>query len=151
MADARDQIRVAVLRWALGVESDAAQELDRASRNFEGDVKGSLYSRADLTNTGVVGVIGAASDHAIYAHEGRRPGKQPPTAALVPWVRKKLNVEPARARSVAFLVARKIGRRGTRGTPFLARPFRESLPALERALAGAAVVSARDAFPPQSI
>lgn len=151
MADVRVPIKQAVLRWCLGVEADAAAELDRYGRNFEGDVKGSLYSRVDTEFNAVTGVIGAASDHALYTHEGRRPGKQPPIQALVPWVRKKLGVEPSLVRSVSFLVARKIGRKGTRGTPFLERPFRESLPSLETAVGDAATISVVQSFPAETL
>lgn len=46
--------------------------------------------------------------------EGRQPGRMPPIEALIPWVGSKLGVPPGpERRAVAFLVARKIGRRGT--------------------------------------
>jgi len=67
-------------------------------------------------------VIGnVASSVRVYNREkyasvieyGRRPGaRPPPSAALVPWVRDKLGYRGKQARSVAFLVARKIGERG---------------------------------------
>lgn len=53
---------------------------------------------------------------------GRRPGRrQPPTKALIPWVRRKLGVSDSDAKSVAFLVARKIGQRGIPGKLILAK------------------------------
>ena len=45
---------------------------------------------------------------------GRRPGKRPPSKALETWVIRKLGVSVAQAPGVAFLVARKIGRHGTK-------------------------------------
>lgn len=62
---------------------------------------------------------GAVVNPAKYhepAEEGRRPGRPPPTEALIPWVASKLGVPPGPERaSTAFLVARAIGRRGTTG------------------------------------
>lgn len=48
--------------------------------------------------------------------EGRRPGRRPPTSALMPWVGSKLGIPPDEREQVAFLVARKIGRRGYPGS-----------------------------------
>jgi len=45
---------------------------------------------------------------------GRAPGKMPPSSALELWVRRKLDVPENKVKSVAFLVARKIGRQGTK-------------------------------------
>lgn len=60
--------------------------------------------------------------HAGIMELGRTPNsKRPPVSALVPWVQQKLGVLPARAQSVAFLVARKIGARGMMPRYVLAR------------------------------
>jgi hypothetical protein len=54
--------------------------------------------------------------------EGRRPGRrQPPTKVIEPWVRRKLGLRGGEAKSVAFLVARKIGRVGIPGKHVLSR------------------------------
>lgn len=76
--------------------------------------------------------------YSTFVHEGRRPGKPPPTAALIPWVRRRIvndrlsqvraagkikgistkasatKGEREEAKRVAFLIARAIGRRGTK-------------------------------------
>lgn len=49
---------------------------------------------------------------------GRSPGKMPPVAALELWVARKLGAE--NVHQVAFLVARAIGRRGTKGARMFA-------------------------------
>lgn len=51
----------------------------------------------------------------------------PPVDALIPWVIKKLAVAPANARSVAFLVARKISRVGTKPNPYHSRVLDETM------------------------
>lgn len=54
---------------------------------------------------------------------GRAPGRQPPSSALELWVRRKLDVPENRVKSVAFLVARKIGRQGTKAVEMFAKAF----------------------------
>jgi hypothetical protein len=69
------------------------------------------WDRLVLTNT---------TPYAVYVENGRRAGaRQPPVYALVPWVQLVLGVPEARARSVAFRVARAIGRRGIPARPVL--------------------------------
>lgn len=57
--------------------------------------------------------------YAWYVIYGRGPGRRPPTSALIPWVEKKLGYVDKVARSVAFLIARKIGRKGTKPNDFV--------------------------------
>ncbi len=61
---------------------------------------------------------GVVTNPIIYhdaVEEGRNAGRPPPTAALIPWVGSKLGIPPGPEREgVAFLVARAIGRRGTK-------------------------------------
>lgn len=50
-----------------------------------------------------------------YAETGRRPGRMPPPHSLENWVGTKLGVPPEDREEVAYLVARAIGKRGTKG------------------------------------
>lgn len=45
---------------------------------------------------------------------GRSPGRPPPISNIESWVNRKLGIGGAEGRSVAFLIARSIGRRGTK-------------------------------------
>jgi hypothetical protein len=63
----------------------------------------------------VKGVISNPLDYALWAEKGRGPGKWPPRAPIELWVRRKLGISPPESHQVAFLVARAIGRRGTKG------------------------------------
>lgn len=54
-----------------------------------------------------------AAPYSPIIEYGRRSGaRQPPVAALISWVKHKLGIKDEEARSVAFLIARAIGRRG---------------------------------------
>lgn len=72
----------------------------------------SISSDAFATAVGVLGVVGSSQPTAMFLELGTKP-HMPPVEALVPWVQARLGIEPKRARSVAFLVARKIARKGT--------------------------------------
>lgn len=78
-----------------------------------------------------LGYGGASKGYAQVVHDGRTPGKKaPPARALEPWVKKKMAVPQDEVRSVAFLVARKIGLKGTKPTKFLERPLMEAVPGM---------------------
>lgn len=63
--------------------------------------------------------------YGVAVRKGRRPGRMPPVSALVPWVEKKLGIASNQARGVAFIIARKIGRRGTKPNPYHVRALDE--------------------------
>ena len=95
-----------------------------------------------VTKTPAGAVLGSSAYHSIFVEIGRRPGRMPPIAAILEWVRvKRLAFRPkalrgrskraqARreqyARTLAFLVARKIGRKGFRGR----FPLKRTMPKL---------------------
>jgi hypothetical protein len=58
----------------------------------------------------------------------------PPVRELIPWVRAVLRVSAADAPRVAYLVARKIARRGTRPNPYHQRVFRRAQGAIRAIL-----------------
>lgn len=63
---------------------------------------------------------------------GRRAGKQPPTDAIKMWVIRKGIASGKEADSVAYLIARKIGKRGTRGAFMFTAGFDDGKPIVER-------------------
>jgi hypothetical protein len=67
-----------------------------------------------------------SAKNALQRLEGRRAGKQPPSSALEAWVAFKFKLSGKELKSVAYLVARKIGREGTNRSK---RNFREFDPA----------------------
>lgn len=64
--------------------------------------------------TGFVGYQGPPSLYMPFVEEGRRPGRFPPIDALAYWAMRKLGVDAGEARSVGYLIARKIARSGTK-------------------------------------
>lgn len=70
----------------------------------------------------VLGVVGTAAAYAIPVELGTKP-HFPPILPLVDWVIAKLGVPEKEAKGVAFLIARKISRRGTTGAAMFRKGF----------------------------
>lgn len=69
---------------------------------------------------------------------GRKAGSMPPSGPLATWARRNLGVKGSEAKSVGFLIARAIARRGQKAKPFLEPGVRDEVPeflqAIERLL-----------------
>ena len=104
------------------VEREAKENTPKAT----GMTAASIASDAFSTPVGVIGTVGSSQPTLTFLELGTRP-HMPPVEALEPWVRAVLGVEPKRARSVAYLVARKIARKGTKAQ----RPLDKAIAATE--------------------
>jgi hypothetical protein len=61
-------------------------------------------------------LAGSDLPYAPFVEYGRKPGKQPPVDAIVRWIAQKpVDIGDRDIRSVAFMIARKIGKRGVKG------------------------------------
>jgi hypothetical protein len=95
------------------------------------------------SNVDVLGRIFNPMAHALPVERGARP-HFPPSSALELWVRRKLQVPEKMVRSVAFLVARKISRRGTSGAAMAHKTVQQATPAIQaRFRAGLAAIIER--------
>jgi hypothetical protein len=86
--------------------------------------------------TGLTGSVVARAPYAFWVHEGRKPGKMPPVAALEAWAAR--HGMPG----AGFPIARKIAQKGTKPNPFFTRAkaaVEGDLPAIWRAAAEAVV------------
>ena len=100
----------------------------RTPVGVSGNLRGSIATEVRGTPANLQGEIFTPLIYGLPVEYGRRPGKQPPTAAIELWVVRKLGVPAGReARSVAFVIARAIGRHGTKG----AHMFEEGFDAAE--------------------
>lgn len=63
--------------------------------------------------------------------DGRAPGKMPPVEAIEIWVIRKLGIAPPESRGVAFVIARSIGRSGTKGAKMFQKGFDTALPLVQ--------------------
>jgi hypothetical protein len=80
----------------------------------EGTFVASLGTEVRGTPTNFRGILTPAARHGYWVEHGRKPGKMPPQDAIELWVRRKLGISNDRdVQSVAYLVRRAIGARGT--------------------------------------
>lgn len=75
-------------------------------------------SELDGNLVGFVGYAGAPSLYAQFVDQGRRPGKMPPVDAIAYWAIRVLHVVDPNAH---YLIARAIGRRGTKAQNMVAK------------------------------
>lgn len=126
----------------------AQPELDRAMAEALAVLEGQVVGRTPV-NTGflrsafgttqrrqpmaVEGELRSAASYAAPVEFGRKPGKMPPVDAIEYWVRRKLGITGDReARSVAFVIARAIGRKGTQPSFMVGEGFQAAMPYVEK-------------------
>lgn len=77
------------------------------------------------------------SGYALYVEYGRRSGKFPPLDEIVQWVKTKFSLKDKDARSVGFLVARKIAQEGSKPHPFFGPAVQKNHESILRAVRNA--------------
>ena len=118
-------------------ERVGAAEAPEGALGGEGGLRGSVYHEVRGMPAREL-LAGWGSPYAEFVARGRRPGKMPPKGPIELWVRKVLDVPEDRVASATFLIQRKIGRRGTRGSGFVERTLFRMEPLAQRALDAAA-------------
>ena len=136
-AAAPDMARAELLETMHEATMLLEREVKDAMPAVSGLTRASITADAWSTPAGVLGVVGSAQISAAAVELGTRP-HMPPVQALVPWVQEKLGVPAKDARSVAFLVARKIARSGTPAQAPFQRTLQRQASALQRLFEGAA-------------
>jgi hypothetical protein len=106
------------------------------AQSFAGDLGGSSGGMeiSGSTIEDLEGRVFSSLPYAIAIDQGRTPGaRMPPPDALVPWVRRVMNVggDEDEVRAVAFAVARSIGRKGITARHFVEKGVRNALPRVE--------------------
>lgn len=106
------ETRTALLAGSLLVEGTARSLAPKDTGRLGGSITHQI--------SGLTSRIGPSVSYGLYVEKGRRPGKPPPVSAIEPWARRR-GANP-------FLVARAIGRRGTKPRPFLVPALTQSTP-----------------------
>lgn len=92
-----------------GIKADVTEDLS-AKNISKGDL--GMVPILKISGDMIYGEI-QANHYWYYLVHGRKPGKQPPIDSILEWLEKKGITADISLRSLAFLVARKIGRVGT--------------------------------------
>lgn len=92
--------------------------------------RGTLRESITTQVSGLSGKVVTPLVYGVYVENGRKPGRMPPLEVIEQRVIRKLGVTPPKSRSVAYLIARAIGKKGTRA----ARMFRRGFSAAEKSV-----------------
>jgi len=105
-------IRILLQEWLNQSEKDLIREYNDMGLRSSGNLEKSLQSKVTGTDTIAVGVM-TGSSYIYQLEHGRRPGKQPPIQAILDWINDKgIVADGISERSLAFIIARKIGLEG---------------------------------------
>ena len=118
-----DELRAALTASLLVLEADQRQHVAQDTRRL----LGSIHSEIRGEGTSLTGRVGPSTRYAFYVEYGRRRGKPPPVSAIAGWAR--------RHGRNPFIVARTIGRRGTRPQPFVTPSLRRQRRMIDRIFA----------------
>lgn len=80
----------------------------------------------------IQGVVMNPVMYALPVEEGRKPGRMPPVGAIQLWVIRKGIGNRNDSQSTAFMIARAIGRRGTKGAYMFKRGYQAALPTVKK-------------------
>jgi hypothetical protein len=95
---------------------------------FLGQLRGSYYTQVAGDPVNVTGRVISDLIYGLPVDQGRKPGPPPPVDAIEYWVRRKLGIDGNEARHVAYLIARAIGRRGTKAVNMAQKAVNDSEP-----------------------
>lgn len=114
-ARAPDVVRQELLAAMLEADQLLLREVKEQTPAATGTLRSSEHAVERVQPFGVQGLVGSSLSYAEPVELGTKP-HFPPVEALMDWVKSRFSVRSEReARSIAFLIARKISRVGTRG------------------------------------
>lgn len=117
---AKHELFAATLESSLKIERDVKA---LTSKGATGLAARSVQTQApQMLPEGVVGLVGSSLNYIVPLELGSKP-HFPPLQPLVEWVSTVLQLDGAEAKSVAFMIARKISKVGTKGQKMFARGF----------------------------
>ena len=106
---------------ALNIIADAKENLRGNESVVTGQLRasGRVQRAQDDDQALDAGFFGqGSSGYAVFVEYGRRAGKFPPIDFIRQWVKKKFQIPENEAKSIGFLIARKIAKKGTKPHPF---------------------------------
>jgi hypothetical protein len=121
-------------QWCIKVVNTAKANLLRFGKVNTGALRDSI--RFNITPKGNIRFF--FLQYGIFVESGRRAGaKQPPINPILKWIEQRGIVpdEGTSKRSLAFLIARSIGEKGIRPTPFMKAAVKQQKVGLSRQLA----------------
>ncbi len=99
-----------------------------------GGLKAGIHGEVIEKGTSVIkGVVAHQSKYGDVIEKGRTPGqKWPPEGSLLRWIEVKMGVDSATAKSLEFVIRRKIGKKGFEGAEMFESALEEKWPSLKK-------------------
>ena len=118
--DPHEQLRKILNRYGDEAVSLVAAILKAKNKKATGTLINS-FSYKIIEDTNGLLSLGLLSDvdYAEFVDKGRKPGRMPPTKPLEKWLKAKGIGDSRKQKSIAFAIARNIGRFGIKPTPFI--------------------------------
>lgn len=113
------------------MERDVVNYIESNRLEIEGDLKKGINFQVDYAGGSFTLRFGGSAIHTYFVEEGRRAGKFPPVDAMRRWVYRKLNITGKERERVAFLVGRKIKRKGTKAHRMIHATWRDHQASLQ--------------------
>lgn len=119
-----DNTRAVLEQYAKYIVERYRENLTRGKRNASSKLADTVKAEVKVEET-VISIELTLQDYWYYVDHGRKAGKMPPIGKIEEWVKvKPVTPRPfgksgkriPTPRQLAFLIARKIGREGTKGT-----------------------------------
>lgn len=96
-------------------------------------LRDTIFQKVSVGGLSVSGILGSPAVYGEALEMGTSP-HFPPVAPIQFWVERKLGITGKQAKSVAFLIARAISKRGTKGAGMFDKGFTENEDAVIRIL-----------------
>lgn len=96
-------------------------------------LRDTIFHKLSMGGTNIIGILSSPLEYGIPVEYGTKP-HFPPAGPLQHWVETKLGISGKEAKSVAYLIARAISRRGTKGAQMFGQGFSENETAVMRIL-----------------
>lgn len=104
-----------------GLQQEVARTATDIHRDAKGDAPvdtGILRNKINFVIQDLAATVFSGAKYSSDVEAGQKPGRWPNPQDIRKWVERKLGVARNRSKSVAFLVARKIFKKGTPAQPY---------------------------------
>lgn len=102
------------------IQNRGRENITAGGTSYTGNLRRSIQKKPSTPTRGLVTV---GEKYGAAVEFGRKPGAMPPVEPLERWAKVKLGQS-----GLGFVIARKIGRSGTKAQPYMLPAFEQSIP-----------------------
>lgn len=126
-----DRVMVEAIQFLIReVKERTPQGVYGAQGGLLGSIQGEVLGKGTPL---IKGIVFSSQKYAEVVEKGRRPGKgMPPPGVLLRWIEVKLGVDERTAKSLEFVIRRKIGQKGFEGAHMFERALDENFSSIQK-------------------